>query len=340
MSSCRVAVVVPASGVRAESPKCTVIRSIGTPSTSDCDLGERRCLAAADVSHPASHGQAPVELESDPGGGGVVQPDKPAVGLDVGGDPAPHGLTRPGRHRRRARPVKHRVDRLRQEHLSLDHLADRQGITARQGVPLPDVGGRDLKFTGEKVHLRLVAENHLHSAKAAKGRRRRVVRVRAAGPQPHVVHPVGTAGVHRRVQEHQRRKVSVRAGIGGDVDLLAENRPVPAGRGAIPQPHAVALRARQQRLLPCPVHADRTPGPPDGEGEIRLDGHVLLAAEAPSDIGRDHPHPGLRYPENPRHVPVVLDDLRGDAEIQYTFVIEPAHPRLRLEVGVVDGLRL
>ncbi len=59
------------------------------------DLGERRCLAAADVRYPAADGQAPVELESDPRGRRIVQPDEPAVGLDIRGDAAPNRPARP-----------------------------------------------------------------------------------------------------------------------------------------------------------------------------------------------------------------------------------------------------
>jgi hypothetical protein len=45
------------------------------------------------------------------------------------------------------------------------------------------------------VHLRLVAEHHLHAAEAAEGRRGGIVGVGAPGAQPDVAHLVRAAGV-------------------------------------------------------------------------------------------------------------------------------------------------
>jgi len=88
------------------------------------------------------------------------------------------------------------------------------------------------------------------------------------------------------------------------------------------------------------LQADRAPGAPHGEREIRLDGHVLLAAEAAPDVRRDHAHPRLRDAEDPGHVAEVLHDLCRDPEVQHALVIQPADACLRLQVGVINCLGL
>ena len=114
-----------------------------------------------------------------------------------------------------------------------DLLAHREPVAAAQGVPLADLAGVELQALRELVHLRLVAEHHLHPAEAAEGRGRRVVRVRGGRADPRVLHAVGTARVHRRVEQHQRREVRVRAGVGDDLDVLREDRAVARGGGPV-----------------------------------------------------------------------------------------------------------
>ena len=128
---------------------------------------------------------------------------------------------------------------------------------------------------------------------------RRVVRVGGLRADPHVRHAVGAARVHGRVQQHQRGQVRVGAGVRHDLDVVGEQRAVGVGGGAVAHHVAVALRAGQQRLVAGPQHPHRLARAVHRDREVRLDRHVLLAAEAAADVGRDHAHLRIGHAEDP-----------------------------------------
>ena len=168
---------------------------------------------------------------------------------------------------------------------------------------------------------------------------RRVVRVGRLRADPHVRHAVGAARVHGRVQQDQRRQIGVGAGVGDDVDVVGEQRALGVGGRAVAHHVAVPLGAGEQRLVAGPEHPHRPARAVDGDRQVGLDGHVLLAAEAAADVGRDHPHLRVGHAEDPGDVAVVLDHLGRDAEVHHAVVVEPADAGLGLEVGVIDELR-
>jgi len=134
------------------------------------------------------------------------------------------------------------------------------------------------------------------------------------------------------------RKVGIGTGVGGDLDVLAENRPVGSGGGPVGHAHRVALGPGQQRLVPCPLHAHGPVGSPCRQRHVRLDGHVLLPPETPPDVGSHHPTFDSGQPGSWRR--------RGSARrlgwprgmFSTPSLFEPAHAGFGLEVGVVDVL--
>jgi len=112
---------------------------------------------------------------------------------------------------------------------------------------------------------------------------------------------------------------------------------VPSRSGPVPHDERVPLGAGDQRFLPVPDHPHRPPGVPDQQGQERLDGHVFLAAEAAAHVRGDDPDLALRQLQDVRDHGRVLDDLSRHAQGQHA-VLQPAHPGLGLEVGVLDVL--
>ena len=333
------AVVVPASGFNAESPKCTRDPVHVDGQDLGGDLGERARLPPADVGHAAPNGERPVHLEPDPRGRRVVQPHEPPVGLHVRGDRAADGLARSARRRLVAGALAHGVDRLGELDLGDDLLAHREPVAAAQGVPLADLARVEPQPLRELVHLRLIAQDHLHPAEPTERRRGRVVRVGGGGTDARMLQAVGTARVHRRVEQHERREVRVRPGVGDDPDVLREDRAVVRGGGAVGHVVAVPLRAREQRLVAGPLHAHGPARVGNRQREVRLDGHVLLAAEPAAHVRRDHAHLRVGHAQDLRDVAVVLHHLGRDAQIHHAVVVVPADAGLGLQVGVVDELR-
>src|SRR6266540_833907 len=81
-----------------------------------------------------------------------------------------------------------------------------------------------------------------------------------------------------------------------------------------------------------------TAGAPDLQGEVGLDGHVLLAAEPAAHVGADHPDPAGGQAEDGGDGGGVLDHLRGHAQGDHPGGVDPADAGLRLQVGVLDPL--
>ena len=140
-----------------------------------------------------------------------------------------------------------------------------------------------------------------------------------------------------RGEQHPGRQVRVGTGVAEDLDLLRGERAVAARPGPVAHDERVPLGAADQRLLPVPDHPHRPPGMPDQQRQVRLDRHVLLAAEAAAHVRGDHPDLALRHLQDAGDHGRVLDDLGGHAEREHA-VLQPAHPGLGLEVGVLDVL--
>ena len=190
---------------------------------------------------------------------------------------------------------------------------------------------------GQLVQLGLVAEHDLHRAEPAERAGRHVVGEHRGGGDAGVGYPVRPARAGRGGEQHPGRQVGVGPGVAEDLDPLGGDRAVAVRPGLVPHDERVPFGAGHQRLLPVPDHPHRPPGVPDQQGQERLDGHVLLAAEAAAHVRGDDPDFALRQAQDVRDHGRVLDDLGGHAQGEHA-VLQPAHPGLGLEVGVLDVL--
>jgi hypothetical protein len=159
----------------------------------------------------------------------------------------------------------------------------------------------------------------------------------SAGPHARVRNPVRAGGERGTGEQHPRAEIRVRAGVPVDLDHLGDQVPVLRRPGAIPHHERVPLGARDHGLLAAPDHPDRPAGVPGEQRQVRLDGHVLLAAEPAAHVGRDDPHLVPGQLKDVRDRARVLDDLGGHAQRQHA-VLDPPDPGLRLQVGVLDVL--
>ena len=301
------------------------------------DLAQAGRLPGAEVGDAAADQQRAVRLQAQPGRRPVAEPDRPAVGVPVAAEAAADQLPRPGRPGRLAEHRERAMHGLADLYAGVQPLPGRQQVALGQEVALPHLDAGQAEALGQAVHLALVAVHHLHRAEPAEGARRGVVGEHRGRGDAGVGRLVGPAGAGGAREQHPRRQVGVGAGVAEDLDLLRGDRAVQARPGPVPHDERVPLGARGQRFLPVPDHPHRPPGPPDQQREERLDRHVLLAAEAAAHVGRDHPDLALRQPQDLRDRRRVLDDLGGHPQREHA-VLQPAHPGLRLEVGVLDVL--
>jgi hypothetical protein len=191
---------------------------------------------------------------------------------------------------------------------------------------------------GDPVHLLFVPEGDLHGPEPAEGARGGVVGEHRPGPVVDVRHAVRPRRRRAGGEQHPRAQVGVGAGVADDVDLLGDDAAVALHAGAVAQDERVALGAGHDRLLALPDHPDRPAGPPDQQGEVGLDGHVLLAAEPAAHVGADHPELALGQPEDRGDGGGVLDHLGGDAQGDDPRGVDPADTGLGLEVGMLHSL--
>ena len=309
------------------------------------DLAERGGLAGAEVGDAAADQQACRPARRlDPAGRPVAKPDGAAVGLHVAGEAAADTPARPARARP-ARPAP-RARRRR-------HSATATAVSSRSPVGIDVALGEEValahRLRGQAEAVRRAGPSaartpkvDLHRAEPAEGAGRDVVgehrasvdaRRRARGTGP-------TAGT-RAGEQHPRAQERVGAGVADDVDLLGDDacrRCVAAG--AVAHDERVALRAGH-----AATPAASTPSctgrrvRQTSSAEVRLDGHVLLAAEPAAHVRADHPDPALGQRAGCAAIVAAcsmtwVDDPQG----QHPVAVDPADARLRLEVGVVDVL--
>jgi hypothetical protein len=101
----------------------------------------------------------------------------------------------------------------------------------------------------------------------------------------------------------------------------------------------MSLGPGQERFLARPDHLHGSPGAERQQSQVRLDGDVLLAAEAAAEVRADDADAVLRDLQHFGHVAEVLDDLGGHADRDDAVRVDPRHARLGLEVRGVDELR-
>ena len=96
----------------------------------------------------------------------------------------------------------------------------------------------------------------------------------------------------------------------------------------------MALAVAHERVLAGVLQPHRPAGTLREQGEIHLDGEVLLAAEAAADQRPADADLVVGNPDGVGDGPEVLDHLGGDADVHHVVLVHPREPHLGLQEGV------
>ena len=150
-----------------------------------------------------------------------------------------------------------------------------------------------------------------------------------------VVDPIWAGGGHERVEHDVGAQKHVGPGVRDHVHVEGGDPAVPGDPGAVRHDEGVALAVADERVLARVLEAHGAPGPQCEEGEVDLDGQVLLAAEPSTNEGAADPDPVVRHSDRVRDRPEVLDHLRRDADVDDAVLVQPREAHLGLEEGVL-----
>ena len=177
-------------------------------------------------------------------------------------------------------------------------------------------------------------------AEAAHGAAGRVVRVDGQRLHVHRRHPVRAAGVAGRALEHLAADRGVGARVADEARHDRREPPLGVAADRVVEPDGVALRVHAHGLLAIEDELDRPAGDVREERRLRLDRHVLLAAEGPAARHQLHVDVLLRHAEEARDLPAVVEDaLALGVEGQPPVRQRLREGGLRLEEEVLDPLR-
>ena len=208
------------------------------------------------------------------------------------------------------------------------------------GVAAADLPAVETGLLRQEVEAALDRERRLRHAEAAHGAAGRVVRVDGQRLHVHRRHPVRAARVAGRALEH----LAADRGVGARVaDEARHDRGQPSlGVAAhrVVEPDGVALRVDPHGLLAGEDQLHRPAGDVREQRRLRLDRHVLLAAEGPAAGHQLHVDVLFRPAEEARDLPAVVEDalalgVEGQPAVRHRL----RERGLRLQEEVLDPLR-
>ena len=193
---------------------------------------------------------------------------------------------------------------------------------------------------GEQVEAAFDGEARLVDAEAAHRAARRIVGVGRDRLDLERRHAVGPAGVAGGAFEHLAADRGVGAGIAEDVDLRRGQPPLGVAADRVGHGQRVALRMDADQLFARELDPHRAAGQAREQRRLRLDRHVLLAAEGAAIRGEFDEEPLFRLAEDGGDLAAVLEDALALAQdMQAAVGQRPGEAGLRLEEQVLDALR-
>ena len=189
---------------------------------------------------------------------------------------------------------------------------------------------------GDLFHMLLQAEEGLGRAVAPERAWDRFVGVDHIAVEAGRGQPVGAqrpkAGDHLDGQPVG----SIRAGLGQNVQVDAQEFAVFVHPGAEAQPLGVAGASAAELLLPGVFKLHRSPGGNRQVGAEVFDEHLLLAAEAAADAGFHHPDAAHGQAEQGRnHPPHVEGNLRAGADDQPVVLVPVGEDDVGFDAGLL-----
>ncbi len=204
--------------------------------------------------------------------------------------------------------VLHRVERLAKSHRLLEHLAGGHCVADGHGVAAADLPAVEADFPREQVQAALDGERRLRYAEAAHGPARRVVGVNSKRLHVHSRHAVRAAGVARRALQHLAADRGVGPRVADETRHDRGEPPLGVAADRVVEANRVPLRVHPDGFLAAEDELDRPARDQREERRLRLDRHVLLAAESPAARHQLHVDALLRHAEEARHLPPVVED--------------------------------
>ena len=244
---------------------------------------------------------------------------------------------------RGARRVIGRLDR-QQGFLGADRffqdLSGRRQVADPHDVAPAHLPAVDADLGGEQVETAFDGEARLVDAEAAHRAARRIVGVGGDRLDGDRRRPVGPAGVAGGALQHLAADRSVGAGIAENIRLHRGQAALRVAADRIGHGQRMALGMDADRLLAGERDPHRPPGQARQQRRLRLDRHVLLAAERAA-VGRElDVQPLFRLAEHGGDLPAILEDpLALAVDVQAAVGQRARQARLRLEEQMLDALR-
>ena len=200
------------------------------------------------------------------------------------------------------------LKRLLQADRLLEHLPAGEGVSDVDGIAPAHLPAVDSDLFREQIHATFHREVRLVGSEAAHGAARRVVRAGRYRVYRDVLDLVGAAGVPSRALEHLRAHGGVGAGVAEHVRL--DRGQVTLGVAADFVAHAdwMALRMNPNRFLAVEREPHRAARHLGKKTRVRLDRHVLLAAERTAVRDELDLEICYGYAEKRRHLALVVED--------------------------------
>ena len=183
-------------------------------------------------------------------------------------------------------------------------------------------------------------EGRLQRAEGAESAGRRVVGVDAVGVDAHIGNDIRPGGKDRRLAHDALRRKPIGAAVADHGHVQRANAAVARKPHAQLGARGMTLGGGDDQFLAGEHQPHRAPRLHRQERQHALVDHVFLAAEAAAHRAHDEAHFADRLGDDARqHVAVMGDVLVGRDDGDDIVVVEIGEPRLRLEIGVLDGLR-
>ncbi len=201
---------------------------------------------------------------------GVVHPVPDTCVLDTASDPSVLGVPI---------DVLHRFQGLPDATATGHPLARGKLVTDSEDVTLPDRVPVDAHALTQEIHHPFDGKGGLVRAEPPHGAARRVVGVDRLRLDVHIGHVIRTAGVASRSLQDFHSHRSVRASVTDDAGAHRLQFPLGICAERVVQHDGMSFGMDPDGLLPREHGLDRARKPHGGNGRLRLDGEVFLAAE-------------------------------------------------------------
>ena len=209
------------------------------------------------------------------------------------------------------------------------------GVARADRVDAPQFEGVDPEALGELVHRRFNPEDHLPQAVAAERTGGDVVRVDGFGVDPLGRRAIEADRLCTPVEQHAARVIAVRARVAEHLHPHGREHPGVVRAELDFHAHRMPHGGPLELVGAAHLVGDRPARAQHGEGDEVFGVHLLLAAEAAADPGREHPDAIARHFEHAaQRVAGEERDLAAGADHEPPVLVQPSDRPVGLELRV------